>query len=53
MLGLVIPAARYQTITGSEFAPYTNPGALPTFPDNPTQPQIAQANATHKERLRL
>lgn len=53
LLGLVISPERYLTITGHEFIPHENPGALPTFPPNPTQPQIAQANATHKEQLRL
>ena len=53
LLGLVIPEARYNTITGTNFVPHANPGALPTFPPNPTQPQIAQANTTHKEQLRL
>ena len=32
LLGLVIPAARYNTITGTNFVPHANPGALPTFP---------------------
>ena len=53
MLGLVISPTRYHTITGHQFIPHNNPGALPTFPANPTQPQIAQINATHKEELRL
>lgn len=53
MLGLVISPERYQLITGHEFEPHPNPGALPTFPPNPTQPQIAQINSTHKEQLRL
>ena len=53
MLGLVISPTRYHTITGHQFIPHNNPRALPTFPANPTQPQIAQINATHKEELRL
>ena len=53
MLGLVIPPERYHTITGHQFNPHANPGALPVFPANPTQPQIAQINAAHKEQLRL
>ena len=53
MLGLIISPERYQAITGHEFIPHANPGALPTFPANPTQPQITQINATHKEQLRL
>ena len=53
LLGLVIPPARCSTVTGHTFVPHANPGALPTFPQNPTQPQITQANATHKEQLRL
>ena len=53
LLGLVMSANRWNTITGQAFISHTNPGALSTFPTNPTQPQIAQANATHKEQLRL
>ena len=40
-------------MTGHDFIPHLNPGSLPTFPDSPTQPQIAQISATHKEVLRL
>ena len=36
MLGLVISPIRYHMITGHHFIPYNNPGALPTFPANPT-----------------
>ena len=53
LLGLVVSPTRYNTITGNNFVPHENPGALPEFPQNPTQPQIAQINATHKEELRL
>jgi len=53
LLGLVVSTARYNTITGHNFIFHENPGSLPIFPQNPTQPQIAQANATHKEELRL
>ena len=53
VLGLVISPARCQTITGYQFAPHNNPGALPAFPPNPAQPQIAQVHTAHKEQLRL
>lgn len=52
-LGLVLKPSKYHAITGHQFLPHANPGALPVFPPNPTQPQIAQANATHKNKLRL
>ena len=52
-LGLVLSEEKYQQITGNNFTPHPNPGPIPEFPDNPTQPQIAQINATHKDQLRL
>ena len=52
-LGLVLSAEKYMELTGYEFIPHPNPGPIPTFPDSPTQPQIAQINATHKEQLCL
>ena len=52
-LGLILTPLRYELITGILFSPHPNPGSLPTFPPNPTQPQIAQISATHKEALRL
>ena len=38
LLGLVVSTAQYNTITGHNFVPHENPGFLPTFPQNPTQP---------------
>ena len=52
-LGLLLEAAKHLEITGHDFSRHPNPGPIPTFPANPTQPQIAQINATHKEQLRL
>ena len=52
-LGLILKPAKYQTVTGHEFHPHPNPGALPTLPTNATQYQIIAANAQHKEALRL
>ena len=40
-------------VADHDFIPHPNPGSLPTFPNNLTQPQIAQVSATHKEALRL
>ena len=52
-LGLVLSPEKCNQITGHDFEPHPNPGPIPIFPDNPTQPQIAQINATHKDQLRL
>ena len=52
-LGLVLSPQKYTQITGHTFTPHPNPGPIPTFPANPTQPQIAQINATHEDQLRL
>ena len=52
-LGLVLTPVKRQLVTGETFAPHPNPGSLPTFPTNPTQPQIAQIISAHKEELRL
>jgi len=52
-LGLVLKPEKYQLVTGSTFTPHPNLGSIPTFPPNPTQPQIAQISSTHKEQLRL
>jgi len=52
-LGLVLTPQKYTTITGQIFILYVNPGTFPTFPQNPTQPIIAQISATHKEALRV
>ena len=52
-LGLVLSPEKHLLVTGHDFHPHTNPGSLPTFPANPTQPQIAQIASTHKEELRL
>ena len=52
-LGLILSPLKYELLTGILFNPHPNPGSFPTFPPNPTQPQIAQINATHKEALRL
>ena len=52
-LGLVLKPTKYQLVTGETFTPHPNPGSLPIFPANPTQPQIAQVSNTHKEQLRL
>ena len=52
-LGLVLSPEKYQLVTGNTFTPHPNPGSIPTFPEHPTQPQIAQISTTHKEQLRL
>ena len=52
-LGLLLSSAKHLEITGHDFSRHPNPGPIPTFPANPTQPQIAQMNATHKDQLRL
>jgi hypothetical protein len=52
-LGVILTPEKYQLVTGHTFEPYTNPGALPTLPPNATQHQILNANAAHKENLRL
>ena len=52
-LGLILTPEKYLLVTGNNFEPHPNPGSLPTFPANPTQAQIAQVSATHKEALRL
>ena len=52
-LGLILIPEKHVLVTGHTFTPHPNPGSLPTFPPNPTQPQIAQVSTTHKEALRL
>ena len=52
-LGLILKLAKYQTVTGHQFQPHPNPGALPVIPHGTTQHQILSANAQHKESLRL
>jgi len=52
-LGVVLTPTKYNLVTGHDFIPHPNPGSIPTFPDNPTQPQIARISTTHKEQLRL
>ena len=52
-LGLILAPAKYQLVTGHEFEPHPNPGSIPTFPEHPTQPQIAQISNTHKVQLKL
>ena len=52
-LGLVVTPQKYTTLTGHIFTPHMNPGTFPTFPQNPTQPIIAQILAIHKEALRV
>ena len=52
-LGLILKPEKYALVTGHTFTPHPNPGSIPTFPEHPTQPQIAQISATHKEALRL
>ena len=37
LLDLIISPIRYNTITGYDFIPHVNPGALPIFLPNPTQ----------------
>ena len=49
LLGSVIIANQCNTITGQNFIPCVNLGALLTFSHNLTQLQIVQANANHKE----
>ena len=48
-LGLVLSPAKYDQITGHNSVPHSNLGSILTFLPNPTQPQIAQVNATHKD----
>ena len=48
-LGLLLEATKYLEITGHDFNQHSNPGLIPIFLDNPTQPQITQINATHKD----
>lgn len=52
-LGLVLKPDKYQEVTGHDFQTHLNPGALPAFPENLAQPQIAQINAAYKDKLRL
>ena len=52
-LGLILKPAKYQTVTGQQFNPHPNPGALPVIPAGATQHQILSANAQHKESLRI
>ena len=52
-LGLSLQPTKYTLVTGQDFIPHPNPGLLPAFPANLTQPQIAQISTTHKEALRL
>jgi len=40
-LGLILTPEKYALVTGHDFTPHLNPGSLPTFPNNPIQPQIA------------
>ena len=48
-LGLILIPNKYLTITGNNFVPHNNPGALPVFPNSATKFQITQINATHKD----
>ena len=52
-LGLTKSSEKHNTVTGHDFNAHANPEAIPTFPANASQHQIAQANASHKEGLRL
>ena len=52
-LGLVLWAEKYILLTGHVFIPHPNPGLIPTFLANPTQPQIVQVSETYKEQLHL
>ena len=52
-LGLVLKPTKYHTVTGHDFVPHANPGALPVVPAGATQHQILNANSQHKDRLRL
>ena len=36
-LGLILKPAKYQTVTGHQFQPHPNPGALPVIPHGTTQ----------------
>ena len=47
-LGLVLDPAKHASITSHDFVPHSNTCPLPTFPEAPAQPLIAQVNATHK-----
>ena len=48
-LGLALTPEKYQLVTRSTFTLHPNLGSILTFPQNPTQPQIAQISSTHKE----
>ena len=52
-LGLILTPEIYFIVTGYDFEPHVNPGALPIMPPNATQHQILNTNAIHKESLRL
>ena len=40
-------------MNGHHFEPHVNPGTFPIFPQNATQPIIAQVTSTRKEKLRV
>ena len=51
-LGVALTPTKCNLVTGHVSTPQPNPGSISTFPDNPTQPQIARISTTHKEKLR-
>jgi len=53
LLGLIVSPNTYQTITGVQFQPPQNPGALPNIPANQTGPRISEIVRQHKETLRV
>ena len=48
-LSIILTPEKYELVTGQIFEPHPNPGSIPIFSDNPTQPQIALISNTHKE----
>ena len=51
--GLILKPEKYYMVTGHNFEPHVNPGALLTLPQNATQHQILNANSANKENLHL
>ena len=51
LLILTVSAAVYQTTTGMNFVPPTNPGIHPTIPTNADAVQLAHATREHNARL--
>lgn len=50
---LILKLSKCNTLNGVAFQPHANLGAIPIFPNNPMQPQIALESSQHKEALCL